>query len=337
MGYSFMTIEKIKNTNQMVGKYKHNYREIDVLNADPDKKALNKELVSLEGKNYKEAFEERMASLGYGTDKKIRSNAVYGFEVVTTFSREEAEYIDLDKWKENNVKWLKEAFNANPEKYGDNVLSVVYHADEPGNVHCHAFIVPIDDKGNLNARYYVQSRQKMIDLQDSYGKLMKDEHNLERGIHGSKARHQDIKRYYTALNMTLAKELPNIEQHESIMEYRQRANEIYKDACLKIMGLEDKNSRLKLETEQTTKNEVSKAKKELYDKYQEKAENMNELEREYGSYPEIKEKCENFDNLITGIAEEETKEDLITIVNTLIDNGKKIKDKSKDKLYEEIK
>lgn len=331
MGYSFMTLEKVKNMNQIIGKYKHNYREIDVLNADPTKKALNEELVGLDGKTYKEAFEERMASLGYGKDKRIRSNAVYGFEVVTTFSREEAEHMDFDKWKENNVKWLRQAFNANPEKYGDNVLSVVYHADEPGNVHCHAFIVPIDDKGNLNSRYYVQSRQKMIELQNSYGNLMKKEHNLERGIPHSKASHQDIKRYYTALNMTVARELPDVKEHESAMEYRKRVNELYKDVCLKIMGLEDQNRRLKLSQEQTVKNAVSAVKKEMYETYQEKSEHMDELEREFGSFTEVKEKCENYDNLIRGIAEaeEEQKNDFISIANTLIENGYKAREKEK--------
>jgi len=334
MGYSFMTLEKIKNTKQIIAKYKHNFREINVLNADPSKKNLNEELISLNGKTYEEAFNERMKSLGYGSEKKIRSNAVYGFEVVTTFSREDADTIDLDKWKENNTKWLQQAFNANPEKYGNNVLSVVYHADEPGNVHCHAFIVPIDDKGNLNARYYVQSRQKMVELQDSYSKIMKKEHNLERGIHGSKARHQDIKRYYTSLNMALANELPDIKSHETVMEYRRRANEVYKDACLKIMGLENENKRLKIEQDQLIKNAVSSAKKELYDKYKEKADNMDELVREFESFEEVKNKCENFDNLAQGIAVDEQKEELIEITNTLIENGKKEKERQKAKKIE---
>ena len=333
MGYSFMTLEKIKNTRQMNGKYKHNYREISVANADPNKKNFNEELVSLGGKTYKEVFDERMKSLGYGEDKKIRSNAVLGFEVVTTFSREDAEQMNFDKWKENNVKWLREAFNANPEKYGDNVVSVVYHADEPGNVHCHAFIIPIDDKGHLNARYYVQSRQKMIELQDSYGKLMKEEHNLERGVHGTKATHQDIKRYYTALNRTLSQELPAIKEHETIMEYRQRANEVYKDACLKIMGLEDQNKRLSMSNEQQTKNAVSAAKKELYERLQPKAEEMEELEREFGDFQEVKQKCESYDNLIRGIAEEEEYSDYADMIDALIRNGELARERENEKKY----
>ena len=42
MGYCFMTIEKIKNTKQLVAKYKHNFREIEVSNANKDKKDYRK-------------------------------------------------------------------------------------------------------------------------------------------------------------------------------------------------------------------------------------------------------------------------------------------------------
>ncbi len=72
---------------------------MDVLNADPEMSYLNEELVKLDDKTYVEAFNERMKTLGYGEDKKIRSNAVYAFEVVTTFSREDHEKIDLEEWK----------------------------------------------------------------------------------------------------------------------------------------------------------------------------------------------------------------------------------------------
>ena len=333
MGKCFMTLEKIKNYNQMSGKYKHNYREIEVLNADPDKKDLNEELVSLNGKNYKQAFTERVQELGYGTDKKIRTDAVLGFEVITTFSREDAETVDLEKWKENNVKWLREHFNACPEKYGDNVVSVMYHADEPGNVHCHAFIIPIDDKGHLNARYYVRSRQKMIEMQDSYGELMKKEHNLDRGIHGTKATHKDIKKYYAALNAAIEKELPAVKDTETATEYRERANKIYQKASLKIMGLEDKLTREQLEHEQVTKNAVGAARKELFAKFKDKADQMDELVREYGNFSDIKEKCEKSENLEVGInalssqegISNSDKASILEIIDSTIDTGKKVR------------
>ena len=338
MGKCFMTIEKIKTDASLAGKYKHNYRKIDVPNADPELKHLNEELVSLDGETYREKFHERIKELGYGDDKKLRSNAVYGFEVVMTFSREDRENIDIEKWKEDNVKWLKQAFNANPEKYGDNVVSVMYHADEPGNVHLHAFVIPIDDKGRLNARYYVGNARKMTELQNSYAKEMK-KHNLERGIEHTKATHKAIKRMYAALNMAFNRNLPKPLENETKEEYYNRVNEIYKDSVLKSYALEDKYNRLKLEQEQTIRNEVSKVKKEIYDKYQGKANQMEELEREFGTVEQIKEKCDNFDNLISGIAaeKEEKRPGFIEFINNLINIGKreKLKNQSKDKdIYE---
>lgn len=339
MGKCFMTIEKIKTDASLAGKYRHNYRKIDVPNADPELSHLNEELVSLENKTYREKFHERIKELGYGDDKKLRSNAVYGFEVVMTFSREDREHIDLEKWKEDNVKWLREAFNANPEKYGDNVVSVMYHADEPGNVHLHAFVIPIDDKGRLNARYYVGNARKLTALQNSYAKEMK-KHNLERGVEHTKATHKAIKRMYAALNMALKKDLPKPLEKETAEEYYNRANEVYKNSVLKNYALEDKYNRLKLDQEQRIRNEVSKAKKEIYEKYQGKAEQMEVLEREFGSADEIKQKCENFDNLISGIAaeEEEKRVGFIDFINNLISRGKKEKQKnqSKDKIIDEI-
>ena len=334
-----MTIEKIKTDASLAGKYKHNYRKIDVPNADPELKYLNEELVSLDGETYREKFHERIKELGYGDDKKLRSNAVYGFEVVMTFSREDREKIDIEKWKEDNVKWLKQAFNANPEKYGDNVVSVMYHADEPGNVHLHAFVIPIDDKGRLNARYYVGNARKMTELQNSYAKEMK-KHNLERGVEHTKATHKAIKRMYAALNMAFNKNLPKPLENETKEEYYNRVNEIYKDSVLKNYALEDKYNRLKLEQEQTIRNEVSKVKKEIYDKYQGKANQMEELEREFGTVEQIKEKCDNFDNLISGIAaeKEEKRPGFIEFINNLINIGKreKLKNQSKDKNIYEI-
>lgn len=81
MGYCFMDIKKIKSLNVMAAKYKHNYREITVPNAVPELSGMNRELVPLIGKDgnpvdYNEAFKQKMESLEYYKDHKLRSNAV---------------------------------------------------------------------------------------------------------------------------------------------------------------------------------------------------------------------------------------------------------------------
>jgi hypothetical protein len=185
MGYSFMTIEKVKDKGSLTKKYNHNYRKGKIDNADPNLADQNEELVKLDPdaeytehtKTYVDAFNEKMEKLKE-TNPKIRKNAVLALEVVTTFSREDAEHVDLEKWKKDQVEWLRKTFNPDPEKYGDNVISVMYHGDEAGNVHCHSVVIPIDDKGQLNCSYFLDGRAKCIEMQDSYGKMMMENHNL---------------------------------------------------------------------------------------------------------------------------------------------------------------
>lgn len=89
--------------------------------------------------------------MDYYKDHKIRHDQVYAMEVVSTFSREED--INIEAWKKKNVEWLQKTFN----QAGDgrnNIASVVFHADETGNVPCHAIVVPIAPRGRLNTKHY---------------------------------------------------------------------------------------------------------------------------------------------------------------------------------------
>ena len=239
MGYCFMTIEKVKDKGSLSKKYQHNYRTGKVSNADPALSYKNKELVKLGGKTYVEKFDEVLNRLKE-QNPKIRKNAVLALEIVTTFSREDAEHVDVEKWKSDQVKWLRENFNPNPEEFGDNVVSVMFHGDEAGNVHCHSVIIPIDDKGKLNASYFLDGRVAMIQLQDSYGKMMEERHRLKRGLRGSSAKHEDIKKFYAAQNMALAQEGPEIRiirgRKETVEEYKERSDEVIKDLHLKILA-----------------------------------------------------------------------------------------------------
>lgn len=224
MGYCFMTTQKIKTMGTLRSKHIHNFRETTVLNADSEQKHLNEEIsysCDENGKrlDYNDAWEERMRDLPSYQQHGIRKNAVLAIEVVTTFSREET--INLEKWKEENVKWLEKTFNIAPDGK-NNVLSVVYHADEPGNVHCHAIIVPVDEKGNLNASRFLDGRRAMSQMQTDYGKSM-EQFGLERGLENGRARHQDIKKYYAELNNAIEVSLPK--EHEDAVTYRNRVIE----------------------------------------------------------------------------------------------------------------
>ena len=61
--------------------------------------------------------------------RNLRNNGVLAYGIVTTFSHEGAEKIDIEKSQQNNVKWLKNTFNLTP-KNGKSVRGVMYHGDE---------------------------------------------------------------------------------------------------------------------------------------------------------------------------------------------------------------
>lgn len=225
MGYCFVTTEKIKSIGTLTSKYMHNYRKVTVENADPNLDHLNEELVTLpldedgKQKTYKDFFKERIGELDYYKEHKIRHDQVYALEVVSTFSREDD--IDIEAWKKKNVEWLQKTFN----QAGDgknNIASVVFHADEPGNVHCHAIVIPVDPRGRLNAKHYTGGYKIMREMQNSYAEDMK-EFGLERGLEGGQAKHRDIKKYYADLNRAL--EIPEVMPFETAEEFRTRCQE----------------------------------------------------------------------------------------------------------------
>ena len=135
-------------------------------------------------------------------------------EVVSTFSREED--INIEAWKKKNVEWLQKTFN----QAGDgrnNIASVVFHADETGNVPCHAIVVPIAPRGRLNTKHYTGGYKIMHKIQNFYAEAMK-QFGLERGLEGGQAKHRDIRKYYANLNRAL--EIPEVMPFETAEEFR---------------------------------------------------------------------------------------------------------------------
>lgn len=263
--YAIMRMTKIKTDKQFADAYNHNFRIYNVTNADLSRKHLNKEVIDLYGKTYKEVYEEtvtRMSIIG-ANKRKIRKDAVRAVEFVLRYSYEADANIDQDKWIEENIKWLQEYFNPpghkihfidpetgeEKEAETDNLVSVVVHNDE-GVPHIHAMVVPIDDKGHLNCGYYFGGRGKMIGLQDSYAKAMA-QFGLERGEYKSIATPEQVSRYMSNITKAAEAELPEVKEGETAEEYRERANETYQDEKLQhrneIVKQNQENIRLRSE------------------------------------------------------------------------------------------
>lgn len=230
MSYCFMSIEKIKTGGALMSKYHHNYRLVEVENADASLRHLNEELIKLPVKNGlqmdpQEVFRERIQSLPYYQTHNIRKNAVHALEIITTFSKDD--FVDIEKWKQKNVEWMKDTFNVAGDGK-DNVISMVYHGDECGNVHCHALVIPIDENGHLNARRFLNGSRAMSEHQTTYAKYMQS-FGLKRGLKGSQAKHEDIKRFYAELNQAMNR-VPERLPEESVEKYMERAIDQLKTA-----------------------------------------------------------------------------------------------------------
>lgn len=140
-----------------------------------------------------------LAKIGQHEQKrKIRTDAVYCVEILLTASPQyyrpddptHAGYWDNEKlsaWVEPNIQWLRET-------YQDKIVRCELHLDE-ATPHLHAYLVPLDDKGQLRCNHFFNGREKMHNFQDSYHAAMAHL-GLERGIKGSRAQHDDIKDFY---------------------------------------------------------------------------------------------------------------------------------------------
>lgn len=214
----------------MGARYRHNYRTVEVKNADKSLMDQNHEVIPLpsnengEQMSYKQAWEQRIKELDYYKTHSVRKNAVLAYEIVTTFSRGRINEVNVEDWKKQNAEWLKKTFDVAPDGKS-NVLSMVYHGDEAGNVHCHALVMPIDEQGKLNARRFTGKPSQLTEMQSSYARDM-ERFGLERGIQNSRAKHTDIKRFYAALNKNI--EAPAIKQGERFGDYIERTKDYFK-------------------------------------------------------------------------------------------------------------
>lgn len=219
--YCIMRMQKIKSTSAASAILKHARREIPCKTVkDPTAKnikiTLGDEMRRTAGRPFKEIFKERTAG------QKIRKNAVHAVEVVLTFSPGALAPGDpLKKWAEANMSWLEQTFGGR-----QNIINAVLHLDET-TPHIHAMVIPIDERGKLNARAFLGgTSHRMSELQTEYAKAMEPfglERGISREITGSK--HQAHQRWISE----------NAENEATLKAYRATfQNQLEKDIDLNI-------------------------------------------------------------------------------------------------------
>ena len=185
MAYAILRAEKLKSFGEIGGSLSHNYRTRHTPNADPTRTPDNTHS-SPASFSVMNAIKDRLP-------EKIRKNAVLCIEYLITGSPEWSGW-GTDKEKtyfDKAVEFLKTRHGA------ENVIATTIHRDET-TPHLVAYVVPIDERGKLNAREFLGGRGKLSAMQTSFAEKVADL-GLERGLEGSKARHTTIKSYYAEI------------------------------------------------------------------------------------------------------------------------------------------
>lgn len=198
MAFAIMRCAKKSSMGAVARSLKHCFRELPTPNADPSRTGANKHGVA-------KSTTEAMGKLRELLPQKRRKDAVIAVEYLMTASPE--------WWKTATEKQQTAFFNRCAawlgDKYGrENILVATIHRDET-SPHLSAFVVPLTADKRLSAKEFIGNKTKMSEDQTTFADRMKDL-GLQRGIKGSKARHQTIREYYALANQSLAPAWPEI-------------------------------------------------------------------------------------------------------------------------------
>lgn len=200
--FCILRIKKLHGDGNIAGAISHHLRTRRTDNANPElmrknwfypNDGIGSDFMSLE--NRKKYQRQALSIFRKRLPEKIRKNAVKAVEFMMTVS---PEVIKIPGF--NPVKYMAECTKWARKKFGsENVFFVAYHRDET-TPHVSLLLTPIDENGKLNARKFFGGREKMTALQDDFYREVGRPFGLERGVKGSKAKHQSIRKFYSEIN-----------------------------------------------------------------------------------------------------------------------------------------
>ena len=192
MAYAILRTAKLKSFGEIGGSLSHNYRTRPTPNANPIRTPDNA--------HSSPTPDLVMSGIKQRLPEKTRSNAVLCVEYLVTASPEWSGWQDQKQeadFFKRSLEWLE-------HKHGkENVIATSIHRDET-TPHLVAYVVPIDQKGKLNARSFLGGRATLSKMQTEFHSKVKDL-GLDRGLEGSKAEHKTIKEFYAELQEPLPK------------------------------------------------------------------------------------------------------------------------------------
>lgn len=230
-------VAEIKKRNEHVN------RADSAVNVNPDLSSLNRVVIGEANADwwdlFQQAYRESEHCQVHGCHK-LYSNAVIGFEIICSMSRDAYERIKenpeiIDQWIETNTEFIKERFGG---ANGENVpyLCGSAHFDEAGSIHIHYFVTALKDNRFL-ASVVLNGKRDYRNLQDDYAKAMQPL-GLRRGLRDARLPYDDIKKLY-AKTSEMVQELPMPEPKESAKDYRLRISDLYRTTLYHAAQLEN--------------------------------------------------------------------------------------------------
>ena len=191
VAYAILRTKKLKSVGALARSARHSFREQPTPNADPGATARNRTVGARGADQVLAAFER-------GLPERRRRDAVIGIEYLITaspeaFRRHGGTLDDAgDGYFADALRWLRRRHGA------ENVISATVHLDE-STPHLVAYVVPKTADGRLSCRDFLGGPAKLRAMQDDFHAACGAKRGLERGVTGSRARHEDIKSIYGAM------------------------------------------------------------------------------------------------------------------------------------------
>ncbi len=188
MAYSIIGIKNHKSMASVAQVGHHNERTRETRNADPARTPFNERLLG--SGDLRADVQARLDAAGI---TKVRANGIRAVEHFISASPEwfqEAPPTQRREWADRTLTWLK-------GRYGENLVAVNLHVDET-TPNIHAIVVPITPDGQLCHKKLFGDPSKLRGMHTDYNRTVRDL-GLERGIMGSKAKHQDIRAWYAQM------------------------------------------------------------------------------------------------------------------------------------------
>ena len=291
MSYAILRTAKLKTIGNISGSLAHTYRTIDTPNADPSRTHLNN--------NSLPTHQQALQAIKDKLPEKTRKNGVLCIEYLITASP------DWSGWgTDKQEQYLADARQWLEQRHGsDNVVMTGIQLDET-TPHMVAYVVPIDKKGKLNCRAFLGGRDKMTAMQTDFANVVGAKYGLQRGQEGSRAKHEEVKKFYNDIKqgVEVELELPKPKMLEvSVNSYRERVTDEVKEQLADTLKSMQSQLTRKDKEVKNLKQQLKLTRAEL-DKVNEKTKVYQDARNKIvfsGTYATVE-----FDNKIASIANE---------------------------------